>query len=351
MLKLKNYLILLLLLTFTFLTGCTNEYWEYHDKIVDQAEQEVRANSTSKSFNLNNIEYRDLDILSSPDKTIIDKIIGRINGAKSRIYLETYIFTEKRILKAILDAKLRGIDIKIILEKNVFGAGNINKKTFEALQNAGVEVVYANPTNYNFTHAKFFLIDSEYIISTGNMSYSTFTINKEFFAFGKNINDLNILEDIFLNDFVGKKYIICNQTLTISPICPRNQIEQTLNSAKNEILIYEQSIDDINIQNLLIKKAKSGVSVKILIGDMNKIKNNKEVIKLFSANGINIKSPKKPYIHAKAFLVDQKIVYIGSINFTYNSIQNNREIGIIFINEAISLYFKNEFERLFANTQ
>lgn len=351
MLKIRNYLFGLLVVSLLLINWCSDEYWKYHEEIVSKSQQEVRANSESQNFNVNKIEYRELDILSSPDKTIIDKIIWRINWAKSRIYLETYIFTEKRILKAILEAKKRWIDIKVILEKNVFWAGNINKKTFEALKNAWVEVVYANSVNYNFTHAKFFLIDSEYIISTWNISYSTFTINKEFFAFWKNTADLKILDDIFSKDFSWDKYILCNQTLTISPICPRRQIMQTLKSAKKEILIYEQSIDDLEIQNLLIEKAKSWVSVKILIWDMNKIKNNKEIVKLFTVNWINIKSPKKPYVHAKAYLVDQKIIYFWSINFTYNSIENNREIGIIFLNEAISLYFKNEFERLFANTQ
>ncbi len=66
---------------------------------------------------------------------------------------------------------------------------------------------------------------------------------------------------------------------------------------------------------------------------------------------IDIKFPKKPYIHAKAFLVDNKILFIWSINFTSNSIDNNREVAVIFINNSLSIKFKSEFERLFENTQ
>ncbi len=36
-----------------------------------------------------------------------------------------------------------------------------------------------------------------------------------------------------------------------------------------------------------------------------------------------------PYIHAKSILADGKLAYVGSINFTANSMENNRELGIL----------------------
>jgi phosphatidylserine/phosphatidylglycerophosphate/cardiolipin synthase-like enzyme len=37
---------------------------------------------------------------------------------------------------------------------------------------------------------------------------------------------------------------------------------------------------------------------------------------------INVIAPKKPYIHAKSFIVDNDILYIWSINFSNNSMGN-----------------------------
>jgi phosphatidylserine/phosphatidylglycerophosphate/cardiolipin synthase-like enzyme len=37
---------------------------------------------------------------------------------------------------------------------------------------------------------------------------------------------------------------------------------------------------------------------------------------------------KKPYLHAKVMIQDQKNIYIGSHNFTTNALENNREIGL-----------------------
>jgi cardiolipin synthase len=37
-----------------------------------------------------------------------------------------------------------------------------------------------------------------------------------------------------------------------------------------------------------------------------------------------------PYIHAKMFLVDGQRAFVGSVNVSDNSLNNNRELGIIF---------------------
>jgi phosphatidylserine/phosphatidylglycerophosphate/cardiolipin synthase-like enzyme len=51
----------------------------------------------------------------------------------------------------------------------------------------------------------------------------------------------------------------------ISPICPRNQFIKSLESAAKSIYIYAETFDNDEILNLLTKKAKSGVDVKIAL--------------------------------------------------------------------------------------
>ena len=40
----------------------------------------------------------------------------------------------------------------------------------------------------------------------------------------------------------------------------------------------------------------------------------------------------RPYLHAKAIVVDQKAIYLGSENFTKNSLDHNRELGLVTTN-------------------
>lgn len=346
---LKNKKFYSVLIILFILSSCSWEYWDYHN--IKEKESLTNKNSVeqSNSFDFNKIEERNFEILEAPDKTIIDKIITKIGKAKTRIYVETYIFTEKRILKAIIDAKKRWLDVQVILESNVFWLWNINKKTFDSLNLAWVKVKYANTINYNFTHSKFFLIDNEYIISTWNISYSTYTQNKEFFIFWNNIKDLTLLEKIFIKDYVWEKFIECNNIIISSPACSRWPLETIIKNAKKNIYIYEQSIDDIEFQNLLIEKHKSWVKIKLIIWDINKAKSNKVAFDKFNKEWIHIIAPKKPYVHAKTFLIDDSIFFIWSVNLTNNSLENNREVGIIFKNNSQMKEFKNEFERFFSN--
>ena len=38
---------------------------------------------------------------------------------------------------------------------------------------------------------------------------------------------------------------------------------------------------------------------------------------------------KKPYLHGKIIIVDNEKMFLGSQNLTKNSLENNREVGII----------------------
>ena len=52
---------------------------------------------------------------------------------------------------------------------------------------------------------------------------------------------------------------------------------------------------------------------------------------------------KKPLLHAKAVIIDDNKAFVGSFNFTKNSLENNREVGI-FIKEKSILELVNSFQ-------
>lgn len=52
-------------------------------------------------------------------------------------------------------------------------------------------------------------------------------------------------------------------------------------------------------------------------------------MELLRSKGIDVRTSAKPVIHTKSALVDESFVYIGSENFTTNSLDENREIGLL----------------------
>ena len=122
-----------LLLSLFLLTSCTNEYWQFHDKIGALNATKKATTEALENFSVDQIEDRDIEILSTPDKKVLDHIITLIESAKKQVYIEVYILTEKRIIAALKDAKKRGVDVRVVLEKNVFGATSINSSAFKTL--------------------------------------------------------------------------------------------------------------------------------------------------------------------------------------------------------------------------
>ena len=325
----KKYLYIVgITLSFLF-SSCTNEYWQFHElkQTLEKEKQETRQ--ALQNFSVEQIESRDVEILTTPDKKVLDRILSMIEQSKKQVFIEVYILTEKRIVQALRDAKKRGVDVRVVLEKNVFGATSINSKAFKILEGAGVLVTYDNSKLYNFVHTKLLIIDDTYIITTGNLSYSSFTTNREFYIIGKNAMDLKTLEKIFLADFGGREISESTSNLVISPVDSRKKIETLLESAKKDIFLYAENFWDESILAILSKKVASGIPVVICMADPSKVKSNTEAMTLLRSKWIDVRTSKNPFIHAKRALVDGIYGYIGSENFSTNSLDENREIGIL----------------------
>ncbi|MDD5213529.1 MAG: phosphatidylserine/phosphatidylglycerophosphate/cardiolipin synthase family protein [Candidatus Gracilibacteria bacterium] len=340
--------IISLILLFSLLS-CSNNYTNFHENKdnFDVNKTEIKENLSN--FSLSNLrEFESIEISATPDKKLLKEIVKKIDEAKARIFVEVYIFTEKDLQKALVRAKKRGIDVKVIMEKNVYKAGNLNKKTSDNFAKNNIETVWASDTNFALTHTKMMIIDDARIISTGNYSYSTFSKNREFFIFVKDEKLLGNLLNIFNADFTYKKEIIYDENLILSPYYTREKFDILLKSAKKSIKMYIQNFGDTDILEILKSKQKEGIDIEIIMPDLKALPANKEEIVELDKAGIKYKLLKSPYIHAKGILVDDKYLYLGSVNMSYYSIEKNREIGLLIkeqkiiskFNEVFSLDFK-----------
>jgi phosphatidylserine/phosphatidylglycerophosphate/cardiolipin synthase-like enzyme len=138
----------------------------------------------------------------------------------------------------------------------------------------------------------------------------------------------------------------------IQPIIGREFFKKVLpaiQQAKKEILIivYDwrwypdqigASIQKFNQE--IVRKAKTGVSIKAIL-------NTKETAKILEEQGI--KTNVRDFgglLHTKLMIIDEKIVIIGSHNYTYNAFETNFEASVMIENEEIAKIFKNYFQNL-----
>ena len=135
-----------------------------------------KSKTERKSINMNNTI---LDIYFSPqDKSLKNGVIPLINGAKEYIYMPTFLVTDKNITEALINAKNRGIDIKIIAD--ALNASAVHSKHKE-LRNSGILVKTENYAGK--MHSKSMVIDDMYTI-IGSMNFSNS---------GENKNDENLV--------------------------------------------------------------------------------------------------------------------------------------------------------------
>ena len=322
----KNTLLFPIIFLFlSFLSSCMGEY----------SDHVVREQSPLITFSWSIPTFLSWDISILPEK---------------RIWVEIYTWTEKSTIEAVLNAHKRGVDVRVILEWNVYMTPRINDTVFNLFKKEWIEVVYADNVRYTFTHAKMWIIDDRWCVSTGNWSYSTFTKNRDFIYCAEDSLLMKYFEEIFLSDF---KHIVPYFTLWIDPrlwLSPTNMRSWILDNiwkAKKNLYIYNQTISDEGILNLLEKKSQDGLDVRICQADQ------RESDDRWSGSSqrysFKIAWLKKPYLHAKLILRDDEEIILWSVNFTKNALDNNREFAIslwknrLLYSQLKKLYFTDCF--------
>lgn len=117
-------------------------------------------------------------LFSPKDKIITNNVLPLIQNAKKYVYIPTFIITHDELANELINAKKRGVDVKLIIDAtNVYS----RKSKIKELRNAGVPVKVENYAGK--MHSKSIIIDDEYIVA-GSMNFTNS---------GENKNDENVL--------------------------------------------------------------------------------------------------------------------------------------------------------------
>ena len=318
----KKLLFFLFFISF-FISGCS---WKYKEHYF--AEFDNQSATVSSESSLIGITNSGVNLLILPDKKIKTQLIDTINKAKNKIWIEIYTWTDKDILDAIVWAKSRWVDVRVILEGNVFGTPYINKPVATVLQSANIPFQYADNERFVFTHAKFMLIDDRYFVSTGNLTRSFFEKNRDFIVSDNDSSIIAVLEKIFLADFLYQWFMdisLEDPFLVLSPTNARLQLERLIRQSKKNVYVYVQTLTDQKILKLLQEKRIQWLYVSICTAENEE---NRKASRIYK--DIKWTFVKKPYLHGKILIFDTEYAVVTSNNLTENSLDRNREVWLIF---------------------
>jgi phosphatidylserine/phosphatidylglycerophosphate/cardiolipin synthase-like enzyme len=271
-------------------------------------------------------------------------LVEAIDNAKSSVDVEVYILTSTDITDAMTRAAKRGVQVRCLLEPEPFNPNNpnnplpVNNVTRKKMADSGVFFRWTNKETFTFTHQKSMVVDrTTAYIMTMNLSKGAMADNREFVIVERDPQRAKQVQNLFDADWTYDGFDGANLgSLVLSPVNARSQLTKLIESAKTSLVIEIEVFYDPAIFDLLAKKQKQGVAISVLLPSPKQIDFGLQTVEELRRRGItNIRFIKKPVPHCKLIVADAQRAYIGSVNLTTNSMDKNRELGIILDDPSI----------------
>ena len=276
-------------------------------------------------------------LLTEPDQGL-SSIYDLIGAATKTIDLTMYELSDTTAEKLLAQAAADGVKVRVILDQNLEKSNN--ESAYSYLSQHGVSVHWANK-KYHATHQKTLTIDgATSAIMTLNMTPQYYSTTRDFAVIENDSNDVAAIEAIFNKDFTNSTVTPGDgDDLVWSPTNALTALEGIIDGAKYSLQIENEEMSDSSIVSALESAAKKGVNVEIIMTSDGSYDSEFTALKKAGAHVVTYTEDAPLYIHAKVILADYgktgANVFIGSENFSNDSLTENRELGLTTSNTSI----------------
>jgi len=272
-------------------------------------------------------------------------ILDALHSAKHDVRIVVYNLTDEDVMNAMKALVKKGVTVRLMIEDNPYGGSSRNIDVGNEMMAAGVKVKWS-PKYVRYLHEKAIVVDGKVAyIMTGNLTTSMMTANREYILRTTNQAVVNEITRVFEGDWARKPVDLHNSVLVWSPDNARPRLLAFFRGAKKSIWMEEQNSSDPDVLFALSKACKNGVDVRIITSPHFPIESDYDEPgrKQLREAGCQVRYMDSPYVHAKVFVVDGKMAFIGSENLTSNSLDNNRELGLALYDPTIVKQMQKQF--------
>ncbi len=276
-------------------------------------------------------------LVTEPDQGFTS-IYDLISSATKSIDMTMYELSDTTVEDLLAQAASNGVKVRVILDQNLEKSNNEAAYTY--LSDHGVSVHWAN-SKYHATHQKTITVDdATTAIMTLNFTPQYYSTTRDFAVIENDANDVAAIEATFNKDFTNSSVTPGDgDDLVWSPTNSLSSLEGIINGAKTSLLVENEEMSDSSIVSALEAAAKRGVDVHIIMTNDGSYTTEFKALKKAGAHIATYTEDAPLYIHAKVVLADYSksdaSVFIGSENFSSDSLGENRELGLIVSNAAI----------------
>lgn len=287
-----------------------------------------------------------------------------IRNAHTSIIMEMYHLTDMEAINSLIEARKNGVQVQIILDRSSFKDAAHVHKYLDGLKNAGAEVRESSKA-FSLTHSKTMIIDGKTAFVTSINLTNTADDTRDLGIITLDRGVIDEITAVFQADWKNAETNgdvtppLSDGNLTWSPDNSKEKLKALIDSADHTIVSTVENIGYQDIDDAFAAAVKRGVDVELIIPECNEgdtMRNYQYVPALLQA-GVKVRvmphpaNMETPYIHSKMILVDDESIYIGSVNFSFNSIEKARELGILLTDVGIAKQVRDVFDSDWAKSQ
>lgn len=286
-------------------------------------------------------------------------LVEAIDAARLSIDVAAYSLSLNSVRNALIRAHQRGVTVRMVME-----SGNMDRSDPQLLLKAGIPIFGDN--REGLMHDKFMVIDRAEVWM-GSMNFTdsgAYDDNNHMFRMRSTKmaeNYIKEFEEMFNDDMFGPDVVAQtpNPTLTLDStrvdtfFSPDDGVLKALipvlSGAEESIYFLAFSFTSNDLGAIVRAKAEEGLTIRGVMDDEQIKSNQGTEFDPFRQAGLDVLIDGiEGQMHHKVFIVDEKIVVLGSYNFSQAAEERNDENLLIIYNEEIAEQFVKEFRRVSA---
>lgn len=321
-------------------------------------------------------EGNSVTVLKNGDE-IFPAMLEAVSKAEKSISFLTFVYWQGEIadkFAEVFSKKAReGVQVKVLLDS--YGAFPMRQELVDEMKESGVDVVWFRPLTRwkiwkvdNRTHRKILICDDK-VAFTGGVG-----IAEEWEGDARNKDEwrethfkiegpaVEGIKAAFTENWIeaGNELKISQEAVSKSTPVGSVKIQTVRTSASvrwsDIVLLYQSLIElaqkriliqtayfnpDEKLVELLCKRAKEGIEIKVLIPGKYTDQRATRIIagesfETLLEAGVQLFYYQKTMMHAKVIMIDDELSCIGSANFNHRSMLKDDEINLVMIDQGVS---------------
>jgi len=272
-------------------------------------------------------------IIILPDDSA-QPILAAIAQATKSIRIKMFVFSDSELLRAVIAAHRRGVDVRVMLNPQRRDGEKENDESRKMLAEAGIEVIDSNPA-FDLTHEKSMVID-EALAFVQSLNWQTKNLlhTRDYAILTSQKHEVNEIVECFEADWKRLPFDAGDHSHLIWCIGNgRRRLGQLIDDAKYSLWLQNERYQDPTIIEHLVRANRRGVKIHIMARPPHTLKKDKLIegvsgLRILQDIGVKIHKLTHLKLHGKLIFADECQAIIGSINLAPGSFDSRRELAI-----------------------